>query len=120
MQTTNKQRILEAIGWSEQEYANFIYETGIAYLEHYIPNDAHGMNMLIRSRVFWNWWKNHWQQRDEQFVSVFDISGHAKALERIYRSANDVYTLVNEIFPNAVILGDSYATMIGHFHKSEA
>lgn len=126
MQPVNKQiqsNIIQALQWSEQEYANFIYETGIAYLEHYIPEDEHGIALLSRSRVYWSWWKNHWAQRDAQFLWLFsEECSHSKVLEKMYYGFHDVYTLVNEIYPNATILSESYAAMIGIFHdqKTEA
>lgn len=111
--------IQQALQWTEQEYFNFQFETGIAYLEHYIPGDQHGIDLLSRDRIYWNWWRNHWAQRDEQFLSLFTPEfSHPKILEKIYKGFHDVYTLVNEIYPSAAILNDSYAVMIDDFHKA--
>lgn len=119
MQPTNKTLITAALEWTEQEYANFQYESGLAYLEHYIPTDQHGIDMLSRSRIFWRWWVNHWNQRDAQFLSLYTPEfSHPKILQKVYRGFHDVFTLVNEIYPNATILSDSYAVMIDHFNKS--
>lgn len=112
--------ITTALEWTEQEYANFQFETGIAYLEHYIPTDRSGINMLSRSRIFWNWWKNHWNQRDAQFLSLFTPEfSHPKILSKVYYSFHDVLTLMNEIYPSAAILSDSYAVMIDDFHHEK-
>lgn len=111
--------IQKALQWTEQEYFNFQFETGIAYLEHYIPGDAHGIDMLSRDRIYWNWWKNHWAQRDEQFMSLYtEEFSHPKILAKVYHGFHNVYTLLNEIYPGAAILSDSYAVMIDDFHNA--
>jgi|SRR5690242_8505564 len=120
-QEDTKQKIIEALEWNEQEYCDYQYETGLAYLEHYIPEDPQGIDMLSRSRIFWSWWKNHWAQRDAQFLSLYtEEFSHPKILAKVYRGFHDVYTLVNEIFPNATVLNESYAVMIDDFHNQNS
>ncbi len=115
---TNSQRITKMLHWDELQYATFIHETGLAYLRRYIPDDPYGAAILERSSIFWNWWKNHWTIRDQQFLDEMDMdSGHIvpRALYEIYHSSD---TLADTIFPNAVVLGNSYAVMIGNAIKS--
>lgn len=116
---TNSQRVMSILRWNELEYATFIHETGLEYLELYIPGDRQGIDALSRSRIFWNWWKNHWAIRDQQFLDEMDKdiehSFIPKALYEFYHSAD---MLSSSIFPNAVVLENSYAKMIGHFNKS--
>lgn len=111
-----KQKITQLLGWTEMEYSECIYQTGLDYLQTYIPGDAHGITALERSRIFWNWWKNHWQQRDEQFLANICPANYPSA-HKLYVWWHDPKRLAKRIYPNAVVLHDSYAQMIDEFNK---
>lgn len=68
--TANQTRreVCKILGWNYQEYADFIYERGIAYLQWYLPAMAEHRDKLERSQLYWNWWKNLWKVRDDVFV----------------------------------------------------
>lgn len=116
---TNSQRVMKLLRWEELEYATFIHQTGLQYLDRYIPDDPIGKNALNRSRIFWNWWKNHWAIRDQQFLDELDADNGGgiiiKALYQLYHSPS---MLASSIYPNAIVLENSYAVMIDHFNKS--
>lgn len=115
---TNSQRIINMLGWTELEYATFINDTGLEYLERYIPNDRTGINALNHSRIFWNWWKNQWAIRDADYLDIVDnFSPHN--WEPLYRQEHSPAVLTNSIFPSAVVLDESYAIMINDFNQSE-
>lgn len=116
---TNSQRIIQMLRWTELEYATFINETGLQYLEAYIPGDRAGIDALNRSRIFWNWWKNHWAIRDKQFLDRVDFLGDKTGrIDHLYFAFHEVNMLLCTVFPNAIILEESYAIMIDHFNKS--
>ncbi|HCN84479.1 MAG TPA: hypothetical protein DIT07_12785 [Sphingobacteriaceae bacterium] len=115
---SNSQRIIKMLGWNELEYATFIHETGLEYLDQYIRNDPAGRDALNRSRIFWNWWKNHWAIRDQQFLDELDADGGGIVLHRLYEFYHSSSMLASAIYPNAIVLENSYANMIGHFNKS--
>ena len=115
-----KQGIEQLLGWSQFEYGNFQYECGLAYLRHYITHDQWGQDMLQRSRLFWNWWKNQWAFRDEAFLAE-----HAEGLNKVrmetritmYKYVHDAAMLASEIYPNRTVLDESYCMMIDELHK---
>lgn len=111
--------ICDILKWTQEEYASFQYESGIKYLEYYIPEDPSAIDQLTRSRMFWAWWRNHWNSRDRAFAG----SG-AEALpygERtlIYKGLHDSQVLASEIYPGRVVLDTSYSEMIGRLFDSE-
>lgn len=110
---TNQQRIIKLLGWSEMQYSQFIYEIGLRYLELYIPSDRAGIDALSRSKIFWAWWRNQWAIRDGEFLADEDVKNTL-----LYKWYHSPHRLTSEIFPNAVVLSDSYAVMIDHFNKS--
>lgn len=115
--------VMQLLQWSELEYANFQYESGLAYLRHYIPTDKWGQDMLQRSRLFWNWWKNQWLLRDECFLAVGkEILTNAVSTEnlrRLYFHDHNPATLASEIYPNRTVLDESYNQMIHSIHTEE-
>lgn len=114
---TNQDRITRLLGWTEMDYSQFIYETGLQYLESYIPTDRAGIDALSRSKIFWAWWRNHWAIRDENYLEVLE-NFSLDNWEILYRQLHDIDALINSIYPSAVVLHNSYAVMIDHFNKS--
>jgi hypothetical protein len=119
MQTT-KQQVISLLRWSEDQYASFQYKMGKQYLQSYISKDPAGIDMLVGSRIFWNWWKNQWMLRDIEFIQIGATTEYFdKAGDGIYRLIHSPEKLIGTIYPSAVILEDSYAEMIGNVIKSE-
>jgi hypothetical protein len=108
-----EQHVMNLLDWSLEDYTWFKYETGLRYLNYYTKN-CQAIYMLERSQIFWSWWKNHWTIREEEWLLGFDklqtISPRIRL--RDYRAQHNAGGLAQEIFPNAKILGDSYAEMM--------
>lgn len=111
-----KQEVLELLGWDELEYGQFIYDTGLEYLPAYIPGNAAAIAALERSRIFWAWWKNHWRQRDEEFLAKVNRCESPEAIRFYYGWKHNPKRLATKFTPNSVVLDDSYAEMIGQFN----
>jgi hypothetical protein len=112
--------IMRLLKWDEQQYGEFQYDQGITYLQHYLKQDSHAADMLTRSRIFWNWWKNNWSNRDIallQGAACTQVSTDAARL--IYAELHDGCTLAAEIYPNGVVLGETYARMMGELINHE-
>lgn len=117
--TTLKGRVCELLGWSEMQYAEFQYNTGIEYMELYTLGDEAICDDLLRSKIYWNWWKNAWANRDECFlVDNINLVDKVTAIA-IYNGVHDALALAEEMRPDAIVLGDSYKTMIGEVIKKE-
>jgi len=112
----SQHRIQQLLGWNELQYAQFVYDTGCAYLQAYIPGNEEAIAALERSRVYWAWWKNHWQQRDRQFLQTVNPYAPAQVILTFYERYNNAHRLAGRVWPNAVVLNDSYARMIGEFN----
>lgn len=113
---STKNRIMELLQWNEEQYANFQYKTGCQYLQSYIPNDPAGIDQLVESKIFWAWWKNHWLQRDEDFLNnaeVKDATASGHVLITMYEVMHDPYELTAMIRPHSLILSETYGNMIG-------
>lgn len=117
-----KLSICHLLNWSEVEYGEFQFKSGCSYLQHYIPNDPDGIDELLQHRIFWNWWKNQWHNRDFAFMldSNNELSQLSVANRRIlYVHYHDARMLAAEIAPNAIIIADAYKKMISQVIKEE-
>ncbi len=108
--------------WSDLQYSYFQYESGLAYLRHYITHDQWGQDMLQRSKLFWNWWKNQWLLRDEAFIHEYHeelINIQLVTRCSLYYDLHDAAKLASDIYPNKTVLDESYCLMIHNLHKEE-
>ena len=114
----------EICAWLEctpEQYAEFQYKAGLQYLKHYLPNDKDAADMLSRSRVFWDWWRNHWANRDEHWKCLTDRTPVRDRDLRVqlYTQYHDGKELAHNIHPNSTVLNESYALMIQDLIKTE-
>lgn len=118
--TTIQQQVLQLIGWDEQQYTQFIYDCGLAYLQAVINDESEYIASFIRrNEIYWNWWKMNWEMRDQEFIEQcygWD-EGIASRVE-VYKIINDPRTLAASIYLNGQVLQNSYAVMIEDLHKS--
>ena len=116
-----KRAIVGLLGCTEEQYTAFQYNEGRKYLKYYLNEDKPAADQLSRSRIFWNWWKNHWSNRDETFLCL-NARTPVKDPEirlQLYLQYNDGKQLADCIQPNSVVLHESYAHMITEFVKGE-
>jgi hypothetical protein len=72
------------------------------------------------SAIFWNWWKNHYTNRDENFIEqVVNTTFTRDEVRDIYLDTHDATTLARCIYPNGVVLNESYALMVTDLVKHE-
>lgn len=116
--TAIQQQIEKLLQWDDLRYSKYIMECGLMYLRYYIRNEADEIiDHIRRSKIFWNWWKLHWETRDKAFIETnVDIVDYRLA-RQLYQNQHDPATLAAEIYPNGEVLGESYAMMIGQINK---
>lgn len=104
-----KLAICKTLGWDEGQYATLQYNMGLQYLCLYYADHFPTIDMMQRSALYWNWWKNKWAQRDEHFMDRFNslptwqpYSVSSRVSD--YYAMNDARELVHNIRPAQVIL----------------
>ena len=65
----NKADILEAIGLSEEAYHVLQFNTAIAWIRKEIWNDEDVVSYVTNQPLFWAWWVNQWNMREDAFLS---------------------------------------------------
>ena len=100
-----KQQICKLLQWDEMQYAEFQYQNGIAYLMWYLPCDEYAREQLLRSRLYWNWFKNQWNNDDYVFNTTSGI-GLVSINQRliIYEDLHNPQALAIEVKPNSIVL----------------
>jgi len=113
--------IMRLLKWDDLQYGNLQYESGMAYLNEYLYGDAHTVDKLSRSKVFWLWWRNHWTNRDEQFIDIHkSVTINSYEVRRqLYEQFNEGEMLAECIHPNSVVLNETYAEMITVYIETE-
>lgn len=109
--------ICDLLKWTDQEYAEYQYNNGIEFLDHYIPDDPTAADQLIRSRIYWAWWRNQWMLRDAVYINATHIHRLCPLVES-YKVMHDPRDLASSLYIGRVILEQSYAEMIGRLFDS--
>lgn len=113
-----KKHVLTILRWSDDQLSNYMYECGLDYLKFYLPHESQYMiHCISSSRIFWNWWKLHWQYRDAAFAEQIYQLMRLDYASEIYADLHDPKTLALSIYPNGMVLEESYNKMIGELNK---
>jgi hypothetical protein len=104
-----EREVLHLLGWSLEEHALFVYERGISYLDFYLHDDPDGKRLLEGQKLFWNWWKNNWYARNQEFVPMAYGCPLDLRIE-VYIALHDPLDLSKEIKPSKIVLGEAFAT----------
>jgi len=69
--TTNEQLIQALFDLTEQDYCDLKYNSGLTYAKRLTDNDEVGFDFLIKTKFYWQWWKNEWSTRDNIFLDTY-------------------------------------------------
>ena len=113
-----QQQILTLLRWDATQHGQFIYDCGLSFLNYYIKDESpYIISCILRSRIFWNWWKLEWYTRDQAYATHFYKLMHMDCNHELYFDLHDPKTLAHAIYPNGVVLEESYALMINELNK---
>lgn len=114
---------------TEEQYAELVFNAGIDYLKATAPDYPlkatapdypQVISQIARSEIYWNWWRSHWQRRDEQFLEECETwESTPDKYQVVYRNMNDGRTLQSAIYLNGQVLQDSYAETISKITKAQ-
>jgi len=99
----NIHQVCKALGWSDLQYKSYQEQTGLDYLQSVVGADDWGLDHLKKTPIFWSWWINHWNKRDQEFLSFSNPS------LSLYHSMNAHEGF--EFYPHRIIMEQSYAIL---------
>jgi hypothetical protein len=110
IQSVTRALVMRALGWDELQYGHYIFDKGIEYLQNYIGDDEEIISLYSRHPLFWKWYRNHWHNRDAEFLQ------NCKNLTQVSKVAEYHYVHNMKCFkykPHRVIMDMSmYADVI--------
>lgn len=116
-----REAVRHLLGWTEEAMSWFVYNQGLRYLKVYLLNNHQDIRILETSKIFWAWWKNHWANRDRDFLLLqkHHPVRDREIREQLYQHYNDGKMLADSIHPNSVVLHETYAVMVTELVKTE-
>jgi hypothetical protein len=108
-----------AFGISNAQHSQMVWDQGRQWIKRNVAKDEYSIDIIEQSPLFWAWWRNLWQQRDEKFVwetclkkQELPLTGKTKEIAiELYNEAHDV-TQIKER-PNRFVIEE-----IGRFLRA--
>lgn len=109
----HKAAILRLLKMDELQYNFMQWNQAVDYLNTYLNHVREDVAMLEGARIFWAWWRNHWNMRDEKFLTIHGRSPmqSVKWLNQLYAQYNSGAMLAKNLTPNSIVLHESYKSM---------
>lgn len=116
----NKNIIIKALAISEMEYGELVFNSAHLWMRCFYSEDALIIiDGLERSKLFWSWWSNQWENRDCEFISLTGFDENTiiidedtlKITRSLYKSLHNVYNL--RIKPNRFAVNEAYKIIRG-------
>jgi hypothetical protein len=109
----NLATICKLTGMSHEDIFWMQVDTGIAFLKIQCRGDKWGIDHMKQNTVFWSWWVNLWNQRDDAFV----IRYATQIAHKTYHENTCRYMLNHNLSLlyktcNSKILDEGYALVI--------
>jgi hypothetical protein len=102
---TAMQQVCDLLGWTEQEYCQYQFDTGIAYTHWYMATNADYRTKLQHSGMYWSWFKNQWLLYDESWLSFKRSLQECKpqTLLQLYHDLHCPHAMAVETKPTEVL-----------------
>lgn len=111
-------QVQQLLGWSLQQYHQFMYDMGLEFLEQYFPNDPWWRSQLEGNSMFWAWWRNLWLLREELFLKhAADILWADRIDE--YRRLHNPVELADENTQMGRFVDTSYCRMMRDIQRKQ-
>jgi len=104
-------KVCKLLEWSSDEYSEFMYKMGVAYLHWYLIGQDKNRRKMERSRLFWNWFKIAFWSYDQAFTADESriLSLSLKARRTLFKDLHcpiefSKYEKPDEVVLNAILL----------------
>lgn len=109
--------VLTLTGVSHTEYAEHQYSCGLKYIGQVCKDDTMAAEEIVSSKIFWNWWKIKWAEREHPFCTydILDIEIEYRVI--IWRQIHNPLLLANGAYEAGKMMEESFAQIIGQIIK---
>lgn len=120
----NKELIIKSLRITEDQYCALVEQFAFDWLFNRLTNLECVTRQLAKSKLFWDWWKNQWEIRDEKFIRDSNIALITETLEGntltmardLYRMTHDPKTLTVKL---NILIRKELVNVIDHTLKVE-
>lgn len=122
MQTTDKNvinQVLLLTGLTDEQHSQLVFKTAEEYLTGFSPHYPQVVTQVLKSSIFWNWWRHHWEQRDKEFIE--QCHGWDEGIDSrvvLYNETHHAKTLLAAVYLSGQVLEESFAAMFGELTDS--
>jgi hypothetical protein len=117
---TTMKAVCKFTGYTDQQYTQMVYDNALTYLTAFMPEYPAVHKEITQSVIFWNWWKEHWERRDKEFVEQMTENYHSAAdCIEYHKAIHDPVALASGLFLNGQVLQETYAKMIGDIMNNQ-
>lgn len=90
----NKIQVIEAIGFTVEQYNDVLFESGIAWIKEQVWNDDVLTLKVSSNTFFWQWYTNQWNIIEDAFLMdhyLYVLQGeHEEFLKYAWGLAHDI------------------------------
>ena len=109
---TNEQLVQALFDLTEQAYCELKYNSGLTYAKRLTDSDQVGYDFLIKTKFYWQWWKNEWAKRDNEFLETYSAYSDASILWDNYLFQHNICRLKSD-----GLMQKKTASMVGYAIK---
>jgi len=106
---TNEQLIQALFDLNQDDYSELKFDSGIRYAKRLTDSDEVGFDFLVKTRFYWQWWKNEWAKRDEEFIDKYSVASDLSVLYDQYLFIHNIARLKSD-----QLMQKKTASMVGH------
>ncbi|WP_346236121.1 hypothetical protein ABDK00_017060 [Niabella insulamsoli] len=104
---TVQEQICQLLGWTDEEYSQYIYENGLQYLRQLLPEAPQLAAKLESSRMFWNWFKRMFNEMDALLVDPNNYNlGDLQCRYQLYHAVHCPFAVAAERRPPRCVWDD--------------
>jgi hypothetical protein len=123
MQTTDKNvinQVLLLTGLTDEQHNQLVFKTAEEYLTGFSPHYPQVVTQVLKSSIFWNWWRHHWEQRDKEFIEeCHDWHTSQQTRLETYYEKHHAPTLLTAVYLSGQVLEESFAAMFGQLTDAQ-
>lgn len=110
--TQIKDAILELTGFSIEEYAELVWDTGIRFAYLYTNEDDWAVRIMTQTSHYWSWWRNQWNIVDTAILEDREKRDGTPTKEFYRRQYLIRHSLKNMVAtPNQMVMDATYSAM---------
>jgi hypothetical protein len=87
------QKVIALLAITEVDYNDFLFDCAFAFANHFYGVKS-AVTQVIKTRAYWQWYRNQFEQRDELFLHLYGQSCESKkALRELWKDEHSAHRM---------------------------